>query len=163
MLDHILHHLVHPSSGTIFLGTAWAFTSLSSMLSPNSVSDLVSFRFGSNPMWTELYNSLTEKMYVIKNRHCSTILAIMRPKPVLSWSFRTRIFSWRECLVTPDDGNLVLDYFQWRGTPSGIWSFWTSLFFTPGSGMGILRSHKNEKNRPVVLVGHGLMGHSEER
>lgn len=156
-------HLPKISREVIFLGSAALFTTLSGIFRPVSVATAVDFRFNrSSDLWEELYASLATTINVFKNRHCSTVLAICRPKPVFSWTFRTSIFSWRECLMTPDDGTLVLDYFQYRGTPKTMWSFLTSLFFTPGSGLGIMRTHKADTKVPVVLVVHGLMGHSEE-
>jgi hypothetical protein len=95
VLEALALHFPHPPRGAVFLGSAALFVTLSGIFRPAAA--VVHFRFKkSESLWEELYSSLAKTVNVFKNRHCSTVLAICRPKPVFSWTFRTSIYSWRE-------------------------------------------------------------------
>ena len=84
-------------------------------------------------------------MYAFKSKHFSTILAIMRPSPLLGF-WGNNITTRRDCLATPDGDPLFLDWYQYTG---------------PGYNP-FITSYAQDIERPLVLVIHGLMGHSEE-
>ncbi len=158
----IIHRLVGPLA---FMSLAFFQNVLSAMTTPLPLSTITVK--SANDRLRNLISPLLPP-YIFKQQHFSTILAILRPSPLFYGLWFSKLQLSREKLKTPDGGTIVLDWFEpdhsefslpTRILAAGWRTAKAILLKSPSPDHLPLPPSSTD---PLILVIHGLMGHSEE-